>query len=277
MVHCPLILTHTPIKTRVFYTPSHIYYTMTDRCPTGVQGLDELLDGGLPRGRSILLSGTCGTGKTTLAVQYLINGIEKYGEPGILVTLEQNNEEIRNDMANYGIDIGKYEDAGQLIIIDTSLSKIGIKDFITTLPVSPQGSFSLLPDEFDMDKIVQLTMQAAQKIGAKRIAIDSLPALDYIIRETHDIRRSLINMTYQFKSSGLTTLIITEIDEEDGVSKHGVEEYIADGVIMLKTNEALDTRTLKIRKMRTVKHTLKPATFEFGEGGIVVKPPKGGI
>jgi KaiC/GvpD/RAD55 family RecA-like ATPase len=249
---------------------------MEERVPTGIPGLDELMSGGLPRGRSILLTGGCGTGKSTLALQYLVNGIIKYGEPGLLITLEQNHEEIRKDMLNFGFDLKKHEDEGKLIIIDTSLSRVGIRDFITAPPTSstPAASFSLLPGEFNMDNIIALAIQSAEQIGAKRIVIDSLPALDYLITESHDLRRTLITMNYELKSKGLTTLIITEGQDEDGLSMHGVEEYIADGVIVLKVNEALDTRTIKIRKMRTIKHTLKPTTFELTPTGINVKSAK---
>ncbi|MFH1403935.1 MAG: ATPase domain-containing protein [Candidatus Altiarchaeota archaeon] len=248
---------------------------MDDKCPTGIPGFDELVGGGLPRGRSILLSGSCGTGKTTFAIQFLANGIEKYDEPGILVTLEQHSDELRSDALKYGIDLKKYEEQKRLIIIDTSLSRIGMQEFIAQIPEVPDNSFSLLPDEFEINKIIDITSQAAQKIGAKRIVVDSLPALDYLIQEQHDLRRALINMNYELKSKGLTALIITEALEEDGISKHGVEEYISDGVIILRTNEALDTRTLKIRKMRTIKHTLKPNTFELTQNGITVGSGKG--
>jgi KaiC/GvpD/RAD55 family RecA-like ATPase len=248
---------------------------MDDRVPTGVPGLDDMLGGGLPRFRSILVSGTCGTGKTTLAMQFLVNGIEKYDEPGILITLEQNRHEIINDMVNIGMDLKKHEDEGKLIIIDTSLSRVGVKDFITSMPSSPAGSFSLMPGEFNMDNIIALATKAAEEIGAKRLVIDSLPALDYLIDEKQDIRRTLITMNYELKSKDLTTLILTEGEEDDQISKHGVEEYITDGVIVLKVNEALDTRTIKIRKMRVTKHTLKPTTFELTQGGIVVKSSKG--
>ena len=244
---------------------------MTDKCPSGIEGLDELLGGGLPGGRSILVSGRCGTGKTTLAIQFLANGILKYGEPGILVTLEQHADELRDDALHYGIDLRKFEEEGKLILIDTSLSRLGIQDFISNVPIVPEGSFSLLPDEFDVDKIIKITGEAAGKIGAKRVVIDSLPALDYLIKDDLDIRRALINMNYELKSRGLTSIIITEALEEDGISKHGVEEYISDGVIIMRTNEALDTRTIKIPKMRTVKHTLKPNTFELGKDGIKIR------
>lgn len=244
---------------------------MKDRCPTGIPGLDEVLGGGFPRNRSILLSGTCGTGKTTFAVQYLVNGILKYNEPGIMVTLEQDADEIRNDMSKYGWDLRKLEEEKKLVIIDTSLSKMGLKEYVTSLPAGSDKSFSMLPGEFDFERVAELVVSSAKKINAKRVVVDSLPALDVLAKTETDIRRILLQMNYEFKSNGLDSILITEIPEEDGVSKHGVEEYIADGVIILKTNEALDTRTIKIRKMRVTKHTLKPIALDITPQGIEIK------
>jgi len=244
---------------------------LNDRCPTGIEGLDELLDGGFPRGRVILLAGTCGTGKTTFAVQYLVNGIEKYGENGVFVTLEQNSDEIRADMKRFGMDLQKYEEEGKLLLIDTSLSKIGLKDFVSTLPITPQKSFSLLPGEFDLEKVVGLAAEAARKIGAKRIAIDSLSALNVFVEKPQDVRKMLVNMNSELKSSKLTSLVISEMLEDDGISKFGVEEYISDGVLIARANEAMDTRTFKVRKMRTIKHSLTSKMLEFNENGVYVK------
>ncbi|MBM3309183.1 MAG: ATPase [Candidatus Altiarchaeales archaeon] len=244
---------------------------MSDRCPTGIPGLDEILGGGFPRARSILLAGSCGTGKTTLAIQFLVSGIVNYNEPGVLVTLEQDSDEIRRDMLKYGWDLKKLEEEKKLILIDTSLSKIGIKEYVTSLPVAPEKSFSLLPGEFDFERITDLVVASARKINAKRVVVDSLPALDVLSKNETSIRRVLLQMNYEFKVNGLNSILITEVPEEDGVSKHGVEEYVSDGVIIVKTNEALDTRTIKIRKMRITKHTLKPIALEITQQGIQVK------
>lgn len=248
----------------------------TERCPTGIPGFDEIIDGGFPRNRSILLSGGSGTCKTTFGVQFLIEGIRKHDEPGILVTLEQSGNEIRKDMSTFGFDIEKLEEEGKLIIIDTSLSKVGLKEYITNVPGETEGSFSLLPDEFDIDKIIALTCHSAEKIGAKRVVIDSLPALDYLVDEEKDVRKNLINMYYQFKKNNITAVVITEsFEDHDSLTKHGVEEYIADGVLILKLNEALDTRTIRVHKMRVTNHTLKPATFQVTPQGIIVEASKG--
>jgi len=246
---------------------------MSERVQTGIPGLDPLLSGGLPRGRSILLSGTCGTGKTTLAVQFLNEGINQFNEPGILVTLEQDTNELYNDMLSLGVDLKKHQDAGKLIIIDTSLSKAGIASCVTQMKDEKQ-SFSLCPGDFNIDNLVALITSSANKIGAKRVVIDSLPALDYLMDDIQDVRKALINLNYKLKLNGLTTLLLTEGNDEEKISHHGVEEYISDGVIVLRINEALDTRTIKIRKMRVTKHSLKPTTFEFTPDGIVVKSPK---
>jgi circadian clock protein KaiC len=245
-----------------------------ERAATGVEGLDEMLEGGLPRGRTTLLSGTCGTGKTTLAAQFLHHGALN-GENGILVTLEQSAQELRNDMLTLGLDLQKLEDENKLTIIDTSLSKAGMRHILAEDTPTKKGSFTLNPGEFNLENLTAIIQETAQKTNAKRITIDSLPALDYLIKEKDDIRRTLITLNYALKKDNLTTLILTEGDHEDTISKHGIEEYITDGVIILKVNEALDTRTIKIRKMRTTNHTLKPQTIQITQNGIKIQKTKG--
>lgn len=253
---------------------------LNKKCPTGIPGLDELLDGGFPRRRSILLSGSCGTGKTIFGVQYLYNGILQYNEPGILVTLEQNPKELKQDMLNFGFDLQKLENEGKLIIIDASLSRAGIRITSPESVISnfeiPEGSTSLLPDEFNIERILEIIVSKAKWINAKRVVIDSLPALDFLVKGQdgglrHMIRQMILAINYRLKANGLTSLLITETPETDGISAHDVESYVVDGVIILTVNEALDMRTIKIRKMRQTEHSLKPRTIEFTENGLVVK------
>jgi len=253
---------------------------LNDRCPTGIPGLDELMEGGFPRNRSVLLSGTSGSGKTTFAIQFLCNGILQYNEPGILISLEQDPKELKSDMRKYGFDLDKLEKEGKLVIIDTSLARVGIIKFddspsSSSFTGQPDGSMSLLPDEFDIDKILEIVASKAKRIGARRVVFDSLPALDFLLAK-HDeskmkylIRQTLLAVNYRLKASNLTALLITE--SSDSATPHDVESYIVDGVVSLVINEALDDRTVKIKKMRQTCHTLKPKMFEFTDKGIVVK------
>jgi KaiC/GvpD/RAD55 family RecA-like ATPase len=254
---------------------------LNKKCPTGIQGLDEILDGGLPRNRTVLLSGTCGTGKSTFAVQFLYKGIVEYNEPGILISLEQDPRELKQDMLHYGFDLQKLEDSGKLVIIDASLSRMGFKTSRTSVVSSsigqPAGSMSLLPDEFNMERILEIVISKAKRIEAKRVVLDSLPALDFLIREgdsdiRHITRQIILTTNYRLKMEGLTSLLITEIMEANGaISAHGVESYVVDGAIILSVNEALDTRTVRVRKMRQTKHSLKPRTFEMTKDGILIR------
>jgi KaiC/GvpD/RAD55 family RecA-like ATPase len=265
---------------------------MNKRCPTGIPGLDNLLEGGFPRQRSILLSGSSGSGKTTFAVQFLYKGITDYNEPGILICLEQDPKELKQDMLDYGFDLAKAEHEGKLIIIDASLSRIGteIKRSDSNICSSnfkdrPDGSMSLLPDEFNIERILDIVVEDTAKIGAKRVALDSLPALEFLLgnkNETemkHAVRQLLISINSRLKNAGLTTLLITEIPEDGGPrisSAHGVESYVADGAInMYYTTMGMESgRNMIIRKMRGTAHSedVHPLAFKKGVGLQIMNP-----
>jgi len=258
------------------------------RCPTGIAGFDELVEGGFPRKRSILLAGTCGSGKTTMAVQFLYNGIVKYNEPGILISLEEDPAELKSDMMNFGMDLDKVEKEGKLVIIDSSLARVGITSEnlwdAEGVKDKSKGSVSLLLDEFNMDSILDAVMVKAKKIGAKRVVLDSLPALDFLlIKEGSDekikqsIRQLLLSVNYRLKAAGMTTLMITELPEEGETSLHGVESYVTDGAINLhNTALGMDSgMTLIIKKMRGTEHSrnVHPIVFSNGKGIEVLKTP----
>jgi KaiC/GvpD/RAD55 family RecA-like ATPase len=262
----------------------------TKRCPTGIPGFDEIIEGGFPRKRSILLSGTCGSGKTTFAIQFLYNGIVKYNEPGILISLEQEPSELKEDMMNYGFDLDKAEKDGKLAIIDASLSRVGItmdaamRSGLTQDYTKP-GSVSLLMDEFNMDNILELTVSKAKKMGAKRVVFDSLPALDFMLtgdgnreKMQQTIRQVLVAVNYRLKGAGLTTLMITEMPEGGSTTVHGAESYVADGVINLyNTTMGMQSgMTLLVKKMRGTDHSRSahPIVFKKGKGIEVKKPPE---
>lgn len=251
---------------------------MNKKCPTGIPGLDELIEGGLPRKRSILVSGKCGTGKTIFGIQFLYNGIVKYNEPGVLVALEQDPKELRQDMKGLGFDLQEHERNGKLVIIDTGLSRMELDIESKSKQKSnkfeiPKGSISLLPDEIAMDKLLEIITKKAGDINAKRIVIDSIPALDFLVKDrTRDIkyviRQMILAMNYRLKIIGLTSLLITEIPWSDGISPHGIESYVTDGVIVLSTIRRGNVRenAVEIIKMRDTKHERKIVPFTIDKG-----------
>ncbi len=245
--------------------------TATNRCPTGVQGLDNLIEGGLPRGRAILLTGLSGTGKTVLATQFLCNGATRHNEPGILVTLEQNTRHFKEDMKNFNLDIEKLEAEGKLIIIDASLSRFNVGELASLPKPRHDRSFSLTSmDLIESKEIVDIILEVAEKIGAKRIVIDSLPALDNLVKNKENVRNVILNMNYRLQEKDLTTMLISDLLDGDVISGHGVEEYVVDGVITMHfvTSGPNTGRHLIIRKMRGTQHSenINPIRFTKGVG-----------
>ncbi len=237
-----------------------------DRCPTGVHGLDELLDGGFPRGRTILLSGTCGTGKTIFGIEFLYNGITKYNEPGILVMLEQNVGHLKRDLMAFNLNLDELEDLGKLVVIDASLSKFSLKD---TSNIPRDKSFSLTSrDLIETLEVVDIIVDTAKEIRAERVVVDSLPALENLVKNKDAMRDVMIGMNYRLQNAELTSILIDEVTDDK--PEYGVKRYIVDGVIKLNyTTAGPDAgRSLVIQKMRGTRHSenIHPIRFnkEYG-------------
>ncbi len=237
----------------------------TERTISGIHGLDKLIGGGFIPGRSILLAGSPGTGKTTFGLQFICEGA-KNGEPGVIMSLEEDPKVWRKDMLNFGYDLAKLEADGKIRIIDASLVKIGLES---------DEKFALAPQDFNTNHILSRVIKEARQIGAKRVLVDSLPALDMLYKDSLEIRADILKLNYVLKANGLTTMLISEIPEgSKSYSRHGVEEYLADGVITLHylSLGSQSGRTMVIRKMRGTAHSEEIHPMEFVAGkGIVVK------
>lgn len=246
-----------------------------ERCPTGISGLDEILEGGFPRGRTILLKGACGTGKTILGAQFLYNGIVRYNEPGVLVLLEENIQHFKADTLTFGIDLSELEELGKLVMIDASLSRFNLSDI--NLPKPPRDkSFSLTSMELiETKEVIDIVVDTAEEIDAKRVVIDSLPALDNLVKSKGRSRDVILGINYRLQAAELTSILISDLLErevEDKI-KGRVEDYVADGVILLeyKTTGPDVGRFLTIEKMRGTKHSEEIHPIRFKEGvGIEV-------
>lgn len=232
-----------------------------ERIITGIPGLDEITGGGFPKGTNILVCGGSGTGKTIFCTQFLLEGIKK-GEPGIFITLEERTSDLREEMLPLGWDLAEYERSGNLIIIDAASSRINL----------PSNEEFKMGGGFDIDSLVLEIHRAATKIDAKRLVIDSIPALELKINESSEFRKALFRLSSLLLEIGLTSLMTTESTDPSMISRYGIEEFVARGLIVLSLEEEITDlrRYLRVRKMRGTMHSLRSVPFEITKNGIVL-------
>ncbi len=235
-----------------------------ERVPTGIPGLDDILHGGFIKGSNILISGPAGTGKTIFCLQFLYNGIVKYNQPGILLTLEERPSELRREASLFGWDLSKLESEGLLVIIDGASSKAGLPTY---------ESIALKPT-FSVETIADKIYKAKKEINAERIVIDSISGLSFQLNALNEIRDAIFKLSSLLRELNLTSLMTTEVVDESRYSRYGVEEFITQGLILLSLRE-IDgelRRSLIVRKMRGTSHSLKRFTVEISNSGFVVMP-----
>jgi len=220
---------------------------------TGIEGLDNLIDGGFIQNRAIILQGNAGTGKSTLAMQFLVNGAAKFDEPGVLLTNEYDVNDIIEDMENFGWPISDLIKQGKLKII------------------TPPGGFEQ-SSELEIDEVINMLHREVTTIKAKRIVIDSLNSLEVMLKRNHDLRKELLRFITLLRELDCTTLLISE-SYDNAISD--VYKYMAHGVIQLYNNKVGSNRirAIEIIKMRGVNHsTLTHSMNLVTNQGIVVHP-----
>jgi KaiC/GvpD/RAD55 family RecA-like ATPase len=245
-----------------------------EKTPTGITGLDEMLEGGIPTGYTILVAGGPGTGKSTFAMQFLKNGVDQYGENGVYITLEEKPFDMIRNFENYGWDISKIKIISMIpekasISQETRYVAVGGEKGATT------NTVELSPKKFSIDLVGDIIRQHVQESNAKRIVIDSLAALSAQLEEPFSIRQEILGLSNLLGSLGCTSLLLTEMPEgQKGISRYGVEEFIAQGVVALynirKGSER--ARGLEILKMRGTKHSQKICMMELSNEGFQVYP-----
>lgn len=233
-----------------------------NRVPTGIPGFDDLCEGGLLRNRSYLLSGTAGTGKTIFGLQYLYNGITKYGENGIYIATEERPNQVRENVGDFGWDLEALEDDGKFAIIDACSTKIGIPSHEKYVDVRP----------FDLRSMMDQIIAIQNTIDAKRALFDSTTAIGFYLQDPSKIRIELLKLSTTLEVLGLTSLLTCELNEGDYNSRFGVEDFIAEGIIKLSSKQVGDENSSKISivKMRGSKHSKKIHPFDITSSGIVI-------
>jgi KaiC/GvpD/RAD55 family RecA-like ATPase len=233
------------------------------RVKTGIPGLDELVEGGLIEGSSILLSGPAGSGKTVFGLQFLCMGARNYDEPGVFVTLESRPEELRAEALQFNWDIGTLEREETLVMIDAASSKAGL----------PTSETHALRRGFDLSTLAQEIYDAVEEVRANRVVIDSLSALNMNFDETSNVRKEIYKLSALLRQLGVTSILVCDTTTPNTLSRTGVEEFVTQGLILLDLDIINDklNRNLLIWKMRRTAHSMKKHRFVISENGIRVE------
>lgn len=238
-----------------------------DRCPTGIEALDSILGGGLPRGNMVLIAGSVGTGKTTLCLEFLVRGAER-GERGMLISVTEATEKLVQNLSTFEFFKPELVANGSLVLVDLPAlyEKLGFdREELTTE---------------DIDVFLRSVRDLVRSLGIKRLVVDSLTSLAYRIRRDEQIRDLLLRLGEDLTEADCTSLIVSEIaPQNDRYSSRGVEEAIVDGIILLYNTRRLGDilRVLQIVKMRGTAHSRALYVLELTPIGILLAPHlKGG-
>jgi circadian clock protein KaiC len=228
------------------------------KTPTGIQGLDEITLGGLPRGRPTLISGGAGSGKTMFGLEFLVRGATQYNEPGVFVSFEESIPDLTKNAASLGFDLARLA-ADKKLFLDHVL--------ITRSEISESG-------EYDLDGLFIRIADAVQRVGARRVVLDTIESLFSELPNPGILRAEIRRLFGWLKEKGLTTVITAERDRPDRLTRHGIEEFVSDCVIVLdhRVREDISTRRLRIVKYRGSTHGTNEYPFLIDEQGISVLP-----
>lgn len=228
-----------------------------EKAPTGIRGFDQVVEGGLPRGRPTLITGGAGTGKTLFAVEFLARGALEFDEPGVLLAFEETHDELCVNVASLGFDLAQLERDGRLLI-----------DEVELVPADAEAG------SYDLDGLFVRLAAAVDAIGARRVVLDTVEVLFAALRDQSVVRSELSRLFRWLKSRGLTAVVTGERGEERQLTRFGIEEYISDCVIVLdhRVAEELSTRRLRVVKYRGSLHGTNEYPFLITDRGLSVAP-----
>lgn len=238
-------------------TASKEQSTGLSKCPTGIQGLDEITCGGLPRGRPTLVCGAAGCGKTLLAMEFLLRGANEFGEPGAFIFFEETEAELAQNVASLGFDLPDLVKRKRIALDHIRIERSEIEE----------------TGEYDLEGLFVRLNLAIESVGAKRIVLDTLEALFAGLPNEAVLRAELRRLFHWLKEKGVTAVITAERGR-DQLTRHGLEEYVSDCVILLdhRVDERIATRHLRVVKYRGSRHGTNEYPFLIGNDGISVLP-----
>lgn len=227
------------------------------KCPTGIQGLDDVTGGGLPKGRPTLLCGGPGCGKTLLAAEFLVRGATRYDEPGVFMAFEETAEELTANVRSLGFDLDALV-AGKRLAVDFV--------YVERSEIDETG-------EYDLEGLFVRLGHAIDSLGAKRVVLDTIEVLFSGLSNAAILRAELRRLFRWLKGKGVTAVVTGERGE-GGLTRYALEEYVSDCVIALdhRVTEQVSTRRLRVVKYRGSAHGTNEFPFLIDGGGITVVP-----
>jgi circadian clock protein KaiC len=227
------------------------------KCPTGIQGLDEITMGGIPRGRPTLVTGGAGSGKTLIALEFLIKGATEYNEPGVFMAFEETKEELTTNVSSLGFDLDGLTKEKKLAIDYVYIERSEIEE----------------TGEYDLEGLFIRLGYAIDSVKAKRVVLDTLEVLFGSLPNEGILRAELRRLFRWLKEKGVTAIVTGERGVNT-ITRYGLEEYVADCVIMLdhRVTEQLSTRRLRVVKYRGSYHGTNEYPFLIDKDGISILP-----
>ena len=250
-------------KSAIFTVTMELTYT---KVRTGIPGFDTIISGGLREGRSIVVCGPPGSGKTTFGLQYLYSGAKDFDEPGVYVTLSQSADEIHKDCKSFGWDIRELMEQGKLLIIDVRPFKL--ENEIVTLDESLYRGESI-----PFEHLTQLILSGIKRVDAKRLVVDSLTVLAMQYSNKFYMRQGMQGLVQALEDHNCTSLLITEQPQQGLIP---IEWYVASGIVMMDHVRKEDTmdRTIQVLKLRGVRHDDQIFPIKLENDGLRVLHPK---
>ena len=229
-----------------------------EKAPSGIKGLDEITYGGLPRGRTALICGGPGSGKTLFAMEFLVRGAIQFNEPGVFLSFEEKPEELIQNVASLGFDLKRLQAENKIRVEYIYIERSEIEE----------------TGDYDLEALFIRIEYAVAQTGAKRIVLDTLEALFSGLKDTSILRAEVRRLFRKLKEMGLTAVVTAEQGSNGSLTRHGLEEYVSDCVIRLD-NRMLDqvsTRRLRILKYRGSVHGANEYPFLIDQDGFFLMP-----
>src|SRR5438132_1084798 len=227
------------------------------KTPTGIQGLDEITFGGLPKGRPTLICGSAGCGKTLFSIEFLVQGATRFNEPGVFMAFEETEEDLRKNVASLGYDLKQLSDRKKLVVDYVHIERSEIEE----------------TGEYDLEGLFVRLGYAIDSIGAKRVVLDTIESI-FAGLPNPSILRAELRRLFRWLKDKEVTAIVTGERGDSTLTRQGLEEYVSDCVILLdhRTREQISTRRLQIIKYRGSTHGTNEYPFLIDEHGISVLP-----